>query len=100
MWLSYGKDLKKFYDWMREQGFLKKAGTETKGYWKLVRTFENPENKVTPDDEYRSYSLSGGNGSYRSKVTTLWSNYANYHKGDCVGGYVEAIATLSQPKSM
>lgn len=59
-------------------GFLCK---ETEGYWKLVVSFENPENKVKPDDEYRSYSLSGGNGSYRSKVTVLWSIYrfANFH---------------------
>lgn len=98
MWLGYGKDRAKFYDWMREQGYLA-SPKETVGYWRLVQSFENPENKVEPDDEYRSYSLSGGNGSYRSKVTTLWSNYSNYHDGDCVGEYVEAIATSSQPKS-
>ena len=97
-WLEFGKDRAKFYDWMREKGYLA-SPKETIGYWKLVRSFENPENKVTPDDEYRSYSLSGGNGSYRSKVTVLWSSYSNYHDGDCVGEYVEAIATSSQPKA-
>ena len=97
-WLECGKDRAKFYDWMREKGYLF-SPKETIGYWKLVRSFENPENKVTPDDEYRSYSLSGGNGSYRSKVTVLWSSYSNYHDGDCVGEYVEAIATSSQPKA-
>lgn len=97
-WLQCGKDRGKFYDWMREKGYLE-SPKETIGYWKLVRSFENPENKVTPDDEYRSYSLSGGNGSYRSKVTVLWSSYSNYHDGDCVGEYVEAIATSSQPKA-
>ena len=98
MWLGYGTDRAKFYNWMREQGYLEKQ-KEVTGYWKLVQSFENSENKVEPDDEYRSYSLSGGNGSYRSKVTTLWSTYSNYHDGDCVGEYVEAIATSSQPKS-
>ena len=98
IWIGYGKDRAKFFDWMREQGYLA-SPKETVGYWRLVQSFENPENKVEPDDEYRSYSLSGGNGSYRSKVTTLWSNYSNYHDGDCVGEYVEAIATSSQPKS-
>lgn len=97
-WLEFGKDRAKFYDWMRERGYLA-SPKETIGYWKFVRSFENPENKVTPDDEYCSYSLSGGNGSYRSKVTVLWSNSSNYHKGDCVSEYVEAIATSSQPKA-
>lgn len=98
MWLGYGTDRAKFYNWMREQRYLEEL-KEGIGYWKLVQSFENPENKVSPYDEYRSYSLSGGNGSYHSKVTTLWSNYSNYHDGNCVGEYVEVTATSSQPKS-
>ncbi len=33
MWLGYGKDRKKFYDWMREQGYLQKG--RRKNRWLL-----------------------------------------------------------------
>lgn len=99
MWLGYGKDRAKFYDWMREQGYLKKTGEATEGYWKFVRSFENKYKTSAADDAY-SESWSGGGGSYtyRCEVTFDGVSYTGITHDSCKGEFVENKGTASAPK--
>lgn len=97
MWLGYGKDRTKFYDWMREQGYLKKAGAGTEGYWLLVRSFDNKYETSAADDSY-SESWSGGSGSYTYRCkTTFDHSYSSSTHDNCKGEFVENIGTASSP---
>lgn len=98
MWLGYGKDRAKFYDWMREQGYLKKAGEATEGFWKLVRSFENKYETSAADDNY-SQTWSGGNGSYDYNCKFIGHHWytASTHD-DCHGEFVNNHGTASTPK--
>lgn len=96
-WLECGKDRGKFYDWMREQGYLANP-KETTGYWKLVRSFENKYETSANDGNY-SETWSGGGGSYtyRCQTTFDYSYYASTHD-NCKGEFVENKGTSSIPK--
>ena len=97
MWLGYGKDRTKFYDWMREQGYLKKAGAVTEGYWLLVRSFDNKYETSAADDSY-SESWSGGSGSYTYRCKTTFDySYSGSTHDNCKGEFVENIGTASSP---
>lgn len=95
-WLEFGKDRDKFYDWMREKGYLT-SPKETTGYWKLVRSYEN---KYEPSllTEYYSETWSGGGGNYiyRSQITFDYTYSGSTHD-NCKGEYVENIGTTSNP---
>jgi len=97
-WLSCGKDRAKFYDWMREKGYLKKAGEATEGYWKLVRSFENEYEQSAADENYLS-SWSGGGGSYSYNCKFIGHHWytASTHD-DCHGEFVNNSGTASSPK--
>ncbi|HBC94035.1 MAG TPA: hypothetical protein DCZ10_14345 [Pelotomaculum sp.] len=97
-WLECGKDRAKFYDWMREKGYLA-SPKETIGYWKLVRSFENKYEKSAADDAY-SQSWSGGGGSYtyRCEVTFDGVSYTGITHDSCKGEFVENKGTSSIPK--
>ncbi len=98
MWLGYGKDRTKFYDWMREQGYLKKAGAMTEGYWLLVRSFDNKYETSAADDSY-SESWSGGSGSYTYRCKTTFDySYSGSTHDNCRGEFVENTGTSSIPK--
>ena len=97
MWLGYGKDRAKFYDWMREQGYLKKPGAVTEGYWLLVRSFDNKYETSVADDSY-SESWSGGSGSYTYRCKTTFDySYSGSTHDNCKGEFVENIGTTSSP---
>ena len=97
-WLQCGKDRGKFYDWMREKGYLA-SPKETIGYWKLVRSFENDFMK-SASDEYYSSTWSGGSGSYayNCKVTHDSTYWASTHD-NCNGEFVNNTGTSSIPNS-
>lgn len=97
-WLECGKDRGKFYDWMREKGYLA-SPKETIGYWKLVRSFENDFMKSS-SDEYYSRTWSGGSGSYayNCKVTHDSTYWASTHD-NCNGEFVNNTGTSSIPNS-
>jgi hypothetical protein len=97
-WLQCGKDRGKFYDWMREKGYLA-SPKETIGYWKLVRSFENDFMKSS-SDEYYSRTWSGGSGSYayNCKVTHDSTYWASTHD-NCNGEFVNNTGTSSIPNS-
>jgi len=97
-WLECGKDRAKFYDWMREKGYLA-SPKETIGYWKLVRSFENKYETSAADDAY-SESWSGGGGSYtyRCEVTFDGVSYTGITHDSCKGEFVENKGTSSIPK--
>ncbi len=97
MWLAYGKDRGKFYDWMREMGYLEKQKEGT-GYWKLVRSFTN-KYETSASDEFYVQTWSGGNGSYTYNCKFI-GNYwytASTHD-DCHGEFVNNTGTSSTPK--
>lgn len=97
-WLECGKDRAKFYDWMREKGYLF-SPKETIGYWKLVRSFEN-KYETSKINEYYSESWSGGGGSYtyRCEVTYDGISYTGITHDSCKGEFVENTGTSSIPK--
>ena len=97
MWLGYGKDRGKFYDWMREKGYLA-SPKETIGYWKLVRSFENEYEQSAADENYSS-SWSGGGGSYSYNCKFIGHHWytASTHD-DCHGEFVNNSGTASSPK--
>lgn len=97
MWLGYGKDRGKFYDWMREKGYLASL-KETIGYWKLVRSFENEYEQSAADENYSS-SWSGGGGSYSYNCKFIGHHWytASTHD-DCHGEFVNNSGTASSPK--
>ncbi len=98
MWLAYGKDRTKFYDWMREQGYLKKAGEATEGYWQLVGSFENDFITSEADDNYtRTWSGGGGSYTYNCKFTGYWNYWGSTHD-NCNGEFVNNTGTASSPK--
>ena len=100
MWLGYNKDRAKFYDWMREQGYLKKLGEETGGYWELVRSFENDYIKSASDNAYSStWSGSSGSYTYRCEVKYEGISYIGKTHDSCYGEFVENKGTASTPKS-
>jgi hypothetical protein len=96
-WLQCGKDRGKFYDWMREKGYLA-SPKETIGYWKLVRSFENDFMK-SASDEYYSSTWSGGSGSYAYNCKFIGHHWytASTHD-DCHGEFVNNSGTASSPK--
>jgi hypothetical protein len=96
-WLSCGKDRAKFYDWMREKGYLASL-KETIGYWKLVRSFENEYEQSAADENYLS-SWSGGGGSYSYNCKFIGHHWytASTHD-DCHGEFVNNSGTASSPK--
>ena len=96
-WLSCGKDRAKFYDWMREKGYLASL-KETIGYWKLVRSFENEYEQSAADENYSS-SWSGGGGSYSYNCKFIGHHWytASTHD-DCHGEFVNNSGTASSPK--
>ncbi len=98
MWLGYGKDRTKFYDWMREQGYLKKAGEATEGYWKLVRSFENDFTTSAANDNYTETWSGGGSYTYNCKFIGHHSYWASTHD-DCHGEFVNNTGTASSPNS-
>ncbi len=97
-WLECGKDRGKFFDWMREKGYLA-SPKETIGYWKLVRSFEN-KYETSTSDEYYSSTWSGGGGSYtyRCEVTYDGVSYTGITHDSCKGEFVENKGTASAPK--
>mgnify|MGYP000885910221 CR=1 FL=1 len=96
-WLECGKDRGKFYDWMREKGYLA-SPKETVGYWKLVRSFENKYEPSVSSDFY-SETWGGGGGSYTYRCQTTFDyNYSGSTHDNCRGEFVENIGTASHPK--
>lgn len=63
-WLSFGKDRAKFYDWMREMGYLEKI-EEGSGYWECieVRHQTYDYNEELRNKDYWSVSKSGSAGT-------------------------------------
>lgn len=100
MWLGYGKDRAKFYDWMREMGYLEKQKEGT-GYWKLVQSFTN-DYETSVSSDYYSESWSGGGGSYtyRCEVTYDGVSYTGITHDSCMGEFVENKGTASVPKDI
>lgn len=96
-WLECGKDRGKFYDWMREKGYLA-SPKETVGYWKLVRSFENKyETSVTSDSYSETWGGGGGSYTYNCKFTgSHW--YTGSTHDDCHGEFVNNTGTTSTPK--
>ncbi len=96
-WLECRNDRAKFYDWMREQGYLKKPGAVTEGYWLLVRSFDNKYETSAANDSY-SESWSGGSGSYTYRCKTTFDySYSGSTHDNCKGEFVENIGTASSP---
>ena len=97
-WLECGKDRGKFYDWMREKGYLA-SPKETIGYWKLVRSFEN-KYETSASDEYYSSTWSGGRGSYTYRCEVKYDGvpYTGRTHDSCRGEFVENKGTSSAPK--
>ncbi len=100
MWLLCGKDRAKFYDWMRENGYLEKLGKpDMGGYWELVRSFENDYEKSKADDAYTE-SWSGGSGSYTYNCKTTFDySYTGSTHDNCKGEFVNNTGTASAPSS-
>lgn len=98
MWIGYGKDRAKFYDWMREMGYLEKQKEGT-GYWKLVRSFTN-KYETSASNEYYVETWSGGNGSYTYNCKFIGNRWyiASTHD-DCHGEFVNNTGTSSIPNS-
>lgn len=98
MWIGYGKDRAKFYDWMREMGYLEKQKEGT-GYWKLVRSFTNKYETSASDENYVE-TWSGGNGSYTYNCKFIGNHWytASTHD-DCHGEFVNNTGTSSIPNS-
>lgn len=99
-WLECGKDRGKFYDWMRENGYLESLGKPAEdGYWQLVRSFENDYEKSKADDAYTE-SWSGGSGSYTYNCkTTFDHHYTGSTHNTCRGEFVNNTGTASAPNS-
>ncbi len=99
MWLGYGKDRAGFYDWMRKQGYLKKLGSGSDGYWKLVRTIDNEFEPSKSDDNY-DHTWSKGGGSYTYRCQTKFDhNYTGSNHDTCKGEFVENVGTATSPKN-
>jgi hypothetical protein len=97
MWIGYGKDRAKFYDWMREMGYLEKQKEGT-GYWKLVRSFTNKYETSASDENYVE-TWSGGNGSYTYNCKFIGNHwYSASTHDDCHGEFVNNTGTSSTPK--
>ena len=96
-WLECGKDRGKFYDWMREKGYLA-SPKETIGYWKLVRSFTNKYETSASNENYVE-TWSGGNGSYTYNCKFIGNHWytASTHD-DCHGEFVNNTGTSSTPK--
>ena len=96
-WLECGKDRAKFYDWMREKGYLA-SPKETIGYWKLVRSFTNKYETSASNENYVE-TWSGGNGSYTYNCKFIGNHWytASTHD-DCHGEFVNNTGTSSTPK--
>lgn len=96
-WITYGKDRGKFYDWMRERGYLKKK-QETAGYWKRGEVYIS-KFEESLDDGYYVESWSGGNGTYAywCQTTFDYSYIGSTHK-NCRGEYVANTGKSSTPK--
>jgi len=96
-WLQCGKDRGKFYDWMREKGYLA-SPKETIGYWKLVRSFTNKYETSASNENYVE-TWSGGNGSYTYNCKFIGNHWytASTHD-DCHGEFVNNTGTSSTPK--
>lgn len=96
-WLECGKDRGKFYDWMREKGYLANP-KETTGYWKLVRSFEN-KYETSASSDYYSETWGGGGGSYTYRCQTTFDySYSSSTHDNCRGEFVENTGTSSIPK--
>jgi len=67
MWLGYGKDRGKFYDWMREQGYLEEIVVGN-GYWECIevrhQTYDYNEELTNKDYWSKSKSGSAGTGTF------------------------------------
>lgn len=96
-WIACGSDRAKFYDWMREKGYLKEKKGTGEGYWQLVRSFENDYETSIISDAYTE-TWSGGSGSYtyNCKFTGHHSYWGSTHD-DCHGEYVNNTGTISTP---
>ncbi len=96
-WLECGKDRTKFYDWMREKGYLA-SPKETIGYWKFVRSFTNKYETSASNENYVE-TWSGGNGSYTYNCKFIGNHWytASTHD-DCHGEFVNNTGTSSTPK--
>ena len=99
MWLAYGKDRAKFYDWMREQGYLEKQ-KEVTGYWKQTNILDKPaeQSSVTSDAYSQTWTYGQGTYTYRSELLVYSSYYASTHD-NCQGEFVISTGTVSAPKS-
>lgn len=97
-WLEFRKDRAKFYDWMREKGYLA-SPKETIGYWKLVRSFDNKYETSAADEAYSS-TWSGGGGSYTYRCVVTYDGFAYIGRthDSCNGEFVENKGTASAPK--
>ncbi len=66
-WLSFGKDRAKFYDWMREQGYLEEIVVGN-GYWECIevrhQTYDYNEELTNKDYWSKSKSGSAGTGTF------------------------------------
>ncbi len=96
-WLECGKDRTKFYDWMREKGYLA-SPKETIGYWKFVRSFTNKYETSASNENYVE-TWRGGNGSYTYNCKFIGNHWytASTHD-DCHGEFVNNTGTSSTPK--
>lgn len=96
-WLECGKDRTKFYEWMREKGYLA-SPKETIGYWKFVRSFTNKYETSASNENYVE-TWSGGNGSYTYNCKFIGNHWytASTHD-DCHGEFVNNTGTSSTPK--
>ncbi|HOP11002.1 MAG TPA: hypothetical protein PK629_05880 [Oscillospiraceae bacterium] len=98
-WLECGKDRGKFYDWMREKGYLESLGKPAEGgYWQLVRSFENDYEKSKADDAYTESWSGGGSYTYNCK-TTFDHHYTGSTHNTCRGEFVNNTGTASAPNS-
>lgn len=99
-WILERKDRRKFYDWMREQGYLKKEGGSGEGYWKLVRSLNNDYETSRADDNYTE-TWSGGNGSYTYNCKFIgYHSYWGSTHDNCSGEFVNNTGTSSSPKNL
>jgi hypothetical protein len=97
-WLECGKDRGKFYDWMREKGYLANP-KETTGYWKLVKSFENKYETSASSDYYlETWGGGGGSYTYRCDVKYDGISYTGKTHDSCKGEFVENTGTSSIPK--
>lgn len=99
-WLTFGKDRAKFYQWMRENGYLPEQ-KETKGYWEQTGIIDKPVDvSKVEKSEYYSSSWNYGHDSYtyRCEVTYDGVPYTGKTHDSCKGEYVSSTGTFSTPK--